>query len=111
MINLDFVSVPVIVTAVTGCLQLLKKAINGNEKVVRFFPVIAAMLGAALGIVFFYAIPDIMPATNVLVALLIGGSSGLAATGTHQVFKQLTKIEQKDENTDNAKDDIGQDGT
>ena len=98
MEHLDFVSVPVIVAAVVGCLELLKKAVDGSEKVVRFFPLIAAGLGAVLGIIAFFALPEIIPAGNAFLALLIGGSSGLAATGTHQVFKQLIpKTEKKEE--------------
>lgn len=100
MEQLDFISVPVIVTVVTGFLQLLKKIINGNEKIIRFFPIIAAVLGAVLGIIAFFALPDIIPATNVFVALLIGISSGLAATGTHQVFKQLSKDNKEDTDDD-----------
>ena len=81
MENLNFVSVPVIVAAVVGCLELLKKAVDGNGKVLKFFPLIAAGLGAVLGIIAFFALPEIIPAGNAFVALLIGGSSGLAATG------------------------------
>ena len=82
-------SVPLIVGAVYACLQLLKKIVKSNEKVLKIFPLIAAGLGAVLGIVAFFALPEIIPASNIFLALLIGGSSGLAATGTHQVFKQL----------------------
>lgn len=38
---------------------------------------------------------------GVLVAILVGGASGLAATGTNQIYKQLTK----------DKDDPGNDKT
>ncbi len=88
---LDIVIVPLIVAIVYGCIELLKKAVGNNEKVLRVIPLIAAALGAVFGVIAFYAAPEIIPASNVLLALLIGGSSGLAATGTHQVFKQLHK--------------------
>ena len=52
---------------------------------------IAAILGATLGLISFFISPEIIPANNFIMALLIGGASGLAATGTHQVFKQLHK--------------------
>ena len=101
MENLNFVSVPVIVAAVVGCLELLKKAVDGNGKVLKFFPLIAAGLGAVLGIIAFFALPEIIPAGNAFLALIIGGSSGLAATGTHQVFKQLMpKTEEKEDGAD-----------
>ena len=88
---LDIVIVPLIVAIVYGCIELFKKAVGNNEKVLRVIPLIAAALGAAFGVIAFYVAPEIIPANNVLLALLIGGSSGLAATGTHQVFKQLHK--------------------
>jgi len=91
MEHLEFVSVPVIVAAVVGCLELLKKLTKYNEKVLKTLPLIAAGLGMALGLIAFFAYPLIIPADNAFLALLIGGSSGLAATGTHQVFKQLLK--------------------
>jgi uncharacterized membrane protein YdfJ with MMPL/SSD domain len=91
MEHLDFVSVPVIVAAVVGILQLLKKAVKGNEKVLKFFPLIATGIGIVLGLIAFFTVPSIIPAGNAFVALLVGGSSGLAATGTHQAFKQLLK--------------------
>ena len=67
----------------------------------RLIPMWAALLGVVLGIVAFYAVPAIIPADNVLVAILVGGASGLAATGTNQIYKQLTK----------DKDDPGNDKT
>jgi hypothetical protein len=63
---------------------------------VRIIPILAAALGIVLGITAFYAVPAIMPASNIFVAILVGGSSGLAATGTHQVFKQLLSTAIKD---------------
>lgn len=88
---LDIVSVPLIVAMVYGCIELMKIAVGNNEKVLRCIPLIAAASGAVLGIVAFYLAPEIMPARNILLAMIIGGSSGLAATGTHQVFKQMHK--------------------
>ena len=92
---LDIVIVPLIVTIVYGCIELLKKAVGNNEKAIRFIPLIAATLGAVFGAIAFYAAPEIIPANNVLLALLIGGSSGLAATGTNQIFKQIKKGDEK----------------
>ena len=98
MISIDFVSVPVIVAVVVGLLEIIKKAVRGSDKVLRFFPLIAACVGAALGIIAFFAMPEIIPAGNAFLAIIIGGSSGLAATGTHQVFKQLLpKADSKEE--------------
>ena len=100
MTTFDFVAVPVIVTVVYTLISLLKKETKGNEKVLSRLPLIAAALGAVLGIVGFYAVPGIIPAENVFTALLIGVGSGLAATGTNQIFKQLGKKNEEDKGDD-----------
>lgn len=92
MDTFNFITVPIIVSVVYGGLTLLKKATGGNEKVLRFLPLIAAAAGAVLGIIAFFALPAIIPAGDAFTALLIGGASGLAATGTNQIFKQLSKF-------------------
>ena len=87
---MEIVSIPVIVTIVCGAMELLKKTIN-KEGFNRFIPMCSVILGAILGLIAFYANPVIIPADNVLVALIIGGASGWAATGANQTVKQLTK--------------------
>jgi hypothetical protein len=96
MTTLDFVTVPIIVAIVYVSTIALKKSVNYNETMLRFVPLIAALLGSSLGIIAFFATPEIVPASNVWVAILIGLASGLAATGTNQVFKQITKFKLDD---------------
>ena len=87
---LNLISVPAIATAVYLLIEVLKKATNDNEKVKRFIPLIALGLGAIAGLICFYFIPAIIPATNVVVAIIVGAASGLTATGTNQIIKQLS---------------------
>ena len=56
-----------------------------NEK---WIPVICGTVGGILGIVGRSVIPELAD-TNWLNALAIGISSGLTATGIHQIYKQL----------------------
>jgi hypothetical protein len=84
-------SVPVIVSIVYGCIDLYKQIINGKEKFMRLIPIIAALLGTLIGIVAFYAYPSVLVVENIWQAIIIGGASGLTATGANQVFKQLNK--------------------
>ncbi len=84
-------SVPVIVSIVYGCIDLYKQIINGREKFMRLIPIIAALLGTLIGIVAFYAYPSVLVADNIWQAIIIGGASGLTATGANQVLKQLNK--------------------
>jgi len=84
-------SVPVIVSIVYGCVDLYKQIINGKEKLMRLIPIIAALLGAIIGVVTFYVYPSVLVADNIWQAIIIGGASGLTATGANQVLKQLNK--------------------
>jgi len=55
--------------------------------------------GAVLGCAAFYLAPGIIIADNVLTALIIGGASGLTATGANQIFKQLAKGKEGNDGT------------
>jgi len=87
---LNVVSVPAIATIVYWVINLIKYAVDGKESFKRLIPIISAALGGAIGIIAYYAIPGVVPADNVLIALIVGGASGLSATGTNQIFKQLS---------------------
>lgn len=95
---LELISVPAIVMVVYAVIEILKKCVGENEMFKRFIPLIATGLGVICGVVCFFALPSIIPASNVVVAIVIGGASGLTATGTNQIVKQLHRG--KNENTD-----------
>jgi hypothetical protein len=89
---LEIICVPVIVALVFGLMELYKKYIaKGNEKLIRIIPIIACICGIIAGIICFFAFPSLIAATNLFTAILVGGASGLSATGCNQIFKQLTK--------------------
>lgn len=88
---LNVVSVPAIAAVVYWAVNLLKYTTKSNEKLLRFIPLISAVLGAGCGVVAFFFIPAIMPVDNVLVAIVYGGASGLTATGFNQIIKQIEK--------------------
>lgn len=94
---IELISVPVIVGIVYAVIEAIKKAVNSNETFLRFVPLVSLVLGVICGIVAYYAVPGYIEASNVWVALLIGGASGLSATGTNQIFKQLTQGDEDDE--------------
>jgi hypothetical protein len=48
-----------------------------------------------------------IPATNAFAAILIGAASGLAATGTNQIFKQMTKKDEEDKSDGGTDTDDG----
>lgn len=57
-------------------------------KLDQWIPCIVGTLGGILGVVGLFVIPE-FPAGNVLDAIAVGIASGLAATGGHQIYKQL----------------------
>ena len=100
---IEIISVPVIAAIVYGALAGYKILVDGKEKLIKIIPVIAGALGVVLGVIAFYAVPDIIAAENVLTAILVGGASGLAATGTNQIWKQFTKKTDKGDKADDGK--------
>jgi FtsH-binding integral membrane protein len=88
---MEIICVPAIAAIVYGIINLIKTAVNNNETFKRLIPVISAVSGAVLGCVAFYLAPSIIVADNIITALIVGGASGLTATGTNQIIKQLGK--------------------
>lgn len=58
----------------------------------KYIPIIVGIVGGILGAVGMRVIPG-YPADNIMDAIAVGIVSGLAATGAHQIGKQLTKEE------------------
>ena len=59
----------------------------------KYLPVISGSTGAILGVIAYYVTPTLIENTNILTAISIGIVSGLAATGSNQIIKQLKKGE------------------
>lgn len=89
---LEIASIPVIIVVVYLILEVYKSIIKGNEKAKNFIPLIAAVLGGALGVLLYFVFPTIINTDNVINAIVTGVVSGLGATGTNQVVKQLQKL-------------------
>lgn len=59
----------------------------------KYLPVISGSTGAILGVIAYHVTPTLIDNTNILTAISIGIVSGLAATGSNQIIKQLKKGE------------------
>ena len=90
---MELFSVPAIAAVVYWLVNLIKYVVGDNETFKRWIPILATALGVVCGVVCYFAIPTIVPAENILVAIVIGGASGLTATGANQIIKQLGKGE------------------
>ena len=56
----------------------------------KWIPLIVGFVGGCLGVVGMLTMPE-FPADNYIDAVAVGIASGLAATGVHQIGKQLTE--------------------
>ena len=84
------ISVPAIMGVVYGIIEWMKTFIE-NERFRKFIPLVAVLLGSVIGAVAFYIYPSIIPAENVIMAIIIGAVSGGSATCANQVYKQMKK--------------------
>ena len=82
--NFDLVQV-VAITVICYLVGMLIKASPMDDK---WIPCCMGVLGGILGVVGMYLMPD-WPAKDILNSVAIGIVSGLAATGAHQMGKQL----------------------
>ena len=97
----EITSIPALAAIVYTIIDIAKTALGGDERFKRFIPLIACILGAGCGVVAFYCVPGVMETENLLVALILGAASGLSATGTNQIAKQLTAPTVTKEATEN----------
>lgn len=87
---MDFTSVPIIVVCCYIIGELYKIVFKNKSEAYRFIPVLMSIVGGVLGIVIFYTEPRmIFDADNVWIALGVGIVSGMSATGSNQIVKQL----------------------
>ena len=89
---MDFVSVPIIVVCCYVLGEIYKVIFSKKTNAYKFIPIVMCIFGGILGIVMFYTSPEmIFYVDNAWVALGIGMVSGVSATGTNQIVKQLFK--------------------
>lgn len=86
---MDFITIPVITAIVYAVIEILKITFNNSEVYKRFIPLLACGLGIGCGLIAFFFIPEVMITTNVFIAVVLGGASGLAATGVFESVKNL----------------------
>lgn len=93
--EINTVGVVLAIVVITYLVGLAAKAIPAVKN--EMIPVIVGIAGGILGAAGMYVIPD-YPANDLMNAIAIGISSGLASTGVNQAYKQLfTKDESYEE--------------
>ena len=83
---MDLISIPTIMVISYLITEIFKLFIKK-----KYLPVVAGASGLILGIISFYLVPELIGNTNLLTSIAIGIVSGLAATGSNQILKQIRK--------------------
>jgi len=89
---MELIGIPAIVVISYMITETFKMFINK-----KYLPIVAGISGCILGILSFVLQIDIMPADDIITAAAIGIISGLAATGSNQIFKQLKSNKEEGE--------------
>ena len=76
------------VVGITVICYLAAMAVRATPLDRKWIPVICGVFGGLLGVLGFFTMAD-YPARDVLSAVAVGIVSGLAVTGSHQVYKQV----------------------
>ena len=76
------------VVGITVICYLVALGIRATPLNNKWLPVICGFLGGVIGVIGMMIIPD-YPANDYVTAIAVGIVSGLAATGSNQVYKQL----------------------
>lgn len=97
---MDIFTVPAIMGVVYAVVAAITKATGENEKFKRFIPLTAMGIGCLIGLLAYYFMPNMIVAENAVASMVVGGMSGLAATGGDQIIKQFKKSDSDDEKTD-----------
>ena len=77
------------IPVITIIVFLIAEAVKATPLDNKWLPVICGAVGGILGVVGMFLMPE-FPAKDYLTAVAVGIVSGLAATGAHQIYKQLS---------------------
>lgn len=99
---MEIITIPIITAITYTVIEIIKYATDNAPILKRFIPLIACALGIACGLIAFFFVPGVMIANNVFIAIVVGGASGLAATGIYENIKNLImKGKQKENGSSN----------
>ena len=93
---MELIGIPAIVVISYMITETFKMFINN-----KYLPIVAGISGGVLGVISFVLQIDIMPVNDIISALAIGIISGLAATGSNQIIKQIRSEEKENDRNNN----------
>lgn len=81
--------VPIIMAACYLLIEAVKIIGGKRDWLMKLLPIISALLGGGLGALLYLTLPQLLPASNIAVSIVLGLFSGLSATGSNQILKQM----------------------
>lgn len=91
---MEYVTIPVIVIICYLIGEIFKIFFFKKKRQYKFIPVVVGICGGILGFIIYLIYPEYI-ARHPLEAIAIGIISGLASTGSNQLWKQLLKKEEE----------------
>lgn len=88
---MEYTSVPIIVIICYVIGEIYKKMVKKRKKFNKYIPIILTIVGGILGLAIYKTSSEMIMAHNEWEAILIGILSGVGATGTNQIIKQIYK--------------------
>ena len=87
---MDFASLGIaVVAAIVVLCYVFGEIAKASALDNKWIPIVCAISGIALGVISLFVMPD-FPADDIVTAAAVGAASGLAATGTNQIIKQIS---------------------
>lgn len=98
---MNFASVPIIVILCYILGEIYKIIFKNKKETYKLIPLLVSLFGGVLGILIYFAAPEILNVDNIYLALEIGIISGSSATGTNQIIKQIFKNKEEENENKN----------
>ena len=86
-----YIDIPILVITYF-IVEVIKRKLLKTDKQRSMLPVIAAITGSVLSMLIYIVWPSISTNVNLLNAFASGAISGSAATGSNQIYKQITRF-------------------
>ena len=88
---MNYTNIPVITILCYLSGEIYKVVFKKKEELYKLIPVLVTLLGGVFGAMMHYVDSSYLDVESIISALEIGLLSGSAATGMHQLIKQLIK--------------------
>lgn len=86
-----YIDIPILVITYFF-VELVKRKFIKSDRQRSLLPIISAATGAVISMIIFVVWPSISTNVNLLNAFASGAISGSAATGSNQIYKQITRF-------------------